>query len=123
MYEWPKELKEKTTSLLQSKYIKERQREPSKKTNTDANSQPKYQGESFAMHVFSFSQSQILIYEEFFYYLDEIKMPQAFPEVDPFEWWFENQKKFPILYKITRKYLGIPATSMPSERLFSDANN
>jgi hypothetical protein len=120
---WPEELKEKTISLLQSEYKKEKQKEPSKETNTNTNSQPKHQCKSFATRVFGLPQSQTPIYEEFSYYLDEIKTPQAVPEVDPFEWWRDNQKKFPILYKIARKYLGIPATSVPSERLFSDAGN
>ncbi|POG79011.1 hypothetical protein GLOIN_2v1766050 [Rhizophagus irregularis DAOM 181602=DAOM 197198] len=39
----------------------------------------------FASRVLGFSRSQIPIYEEHSYYLDEIKTPQALPEVDPFE--------------------------------------
>ena len=93
MHGWSEELKEKTTSLLRSEYVKERQKEPPKETNTNINYQPKYQDKTFAMRVFGFSQSQTPIYEEFSCYLDEIRMPQASPEVDPFEWWFENQKK------------------------------
>ena len=121
MHGWDEELKEKTISLLQSEYIKEKNL--SKETNTNTNSQPKRQHKTFATRVFGFLQSQSPVYEEFSYYLDEIKTPQAFPEADPFEWWRDNQKRFPILYKIARKYLGIPATSVPSERLFSDAGN
>jgi hypothetical protein len=55
--------------------------------------------------------------------LDEIKTPQTLSEVDPFEWWYENQKRFPTLYKIARKYLSIPVTSVLSKRLFSDTGN
>jgi hypothetical protein len=40
---------------------------------------------------------------------------------DIFEWWELNKHRFPTLYKLTLKYLPIPATSVPSERVFSKA--
>jgi hypothetical protein len=123
MHGWPEELKEKTTSLLRSEYKEEKQEESLKETNTNTHFQVNQKCNTFASRVFGFSRSQIPIYEELSYYLDEIKTPQALPEVDPFEWWYENQKRFPTLYKIARKYLSIPATSVPSERLFSDTGN
>ena len=35
------------------------------------------------------------------------------------QWWGENEEKFPNVSKLARKYLAIPASSAPSERVFS----
>jgi len=40
---------------------------------------------------------------------------------DPLAWWKEHEKIYPNLSKLARRVLAIPATSAPSERLFSVA--
>ena len=43
--------------------------------------------------------------------------------LDPLQWWKQKQDQFPILAKLARIYLAVPATSAPSERVFSKANH
>ena len=40
-----------------------------------------------------------------------------------FIWWNQHKEQFPILSVLAQKYLIIPSTSVPSERLFSDIGN
>ena len=42
-------------------------------------------------------------------------------QIDIYDWWQLNKHRYPHLYKLTLKYLSIPATSVPSERVFSKA--
>ena len=50
-------------------------------------------------------------------------MPIARENKNPLDWWKAKREIFPILSIIAQKYLGIPATSVASERLFSDTGN
>ncbi|CAB5142161.1 unnamed protein product [Rhizophagus irregularis] len=62
------------------------------------------------------------IKDEFQHYFDLVELP-VLEEYDPYLWWSTNKNQYPVLHKLAMKYLSIPATSMPSERLFSDAKN
>ena len=42
-------------------------------------------------------------------------------DTNPIKWWTVNAGRFPRLKKLARQYLAIPATSVPSERVFSAA--
>ncbi len=44
-------------------------------------------------------------------------------ETDPLKWWKEHETIFPALSHLARKYLLVPATSSPSERVFSCSGN
>ncbi|XP_061636646.1 E3 SUMO-protein ligase ZBED1-like isoform X1 [Phyllopteryx taeniolatus] len=49
--------------------------------------------------------------------------PSIDTEEDPLTWWKIHQVNFPHLAKLARKYLCIPATSSPSEKLFSTSGH
>jgi hypothetical protein len=41
---------------------------------------------------------------------------------DPLEWWKRTQLKYPYLARLARLYLAVPATSAPSEKIWSRAS-
>jgi hypothetical protein len=41
---------------------------------------------------------------------------------DPLQWWEEKKNVYPTLYELSKRLLSIPATSAPSERLWSLAS-
>ena len=45
----------------------------------------------------------------------------AMASLDPLEWWKMHNTQFSIIAKLARMYLAIPASSTPSERVFSRA--
>ncbi|XP_026470000.1 zinc finger BED domain-containing protein 4-like [Ctenocephalides felis] len=50
-----------------------------------------------------------------------INLPYLNRKQDPVQFWEERKNIYPALYKMAKKYLCIPASSVPSERLFSKA--
>ncbi|XP_046686986.1 E3 SUMO-protein ligase ZBED1-like [Homalodisca vitripennis] len=50
-----------------------------------------------------------------------IELPYLDRKANPLQFWEERKHIFPSLYKLAQMYLCIPATSVPSERLFSKA--
>ena len=38
---------------------------------------------------------------------------------NPLAWWKQNEEKFPLSARLAKKYLSLPASSAPSERIFS----
>ena len=45
------------------------------------------------------------------------------PDTNPLKWWRVHTAQYPVISKLTRKYLCICASSSPSERIFSIAGH
>jgi hypothetical protein len=52
-----------------------------------------------------------------------LNMSNVAGNVDPLGWWKDRQNELPMLAILANKYLCLSATSVPSERLFSDVGN
>lgn len=48
-----------------------------------------------------------------------LSLPAISADSDPLAWWKAHVEEMQMLSKVARKYLCIPATSVPSERVFS----
>ncbi|XP_065103982.2 E3 SUMO-protein ligase ZBED1-like [Paramisgurnus dabryanus] len=57
----------------------------------------------------------------------EIELYRREPSISlsccPLKWWRENSSKYPLLSPLVKAYFSIPATSVPSERVFSTAGD
>jgi hypothetical protein len=59
------------------------------------------------------SKSELLIY------LDEMNVSLADKEFDLLSWWKVNSHRFPVVSRMAKKFLIVPATSVSSESTFS----
>lgn len=59
-------------------------------------------------------------FEEIQSYLQE---SESSIHTNPLNWWRNNSNRYPNISKIAKKYLSTPATSVPSERVFSTAGD
>ncbi|CAG8566223.1 24919_t:CDS:2, partial [Cetraspora pellucida] len=119
---WPEEEKEKTITLLRSEYTLFKNDELLNRESGNKNryhfKEPKEKTISnFKSRLFEEEEEKINDDDEIDCYL-RFQTPQANSDKDLFKWWKDNKKDFSIFFKISQKYLGIPATSVPSERLF-----
>lgn len=77
--------------------------------------------EDFDMHVLLDQHDQSAatdVLYEMYQYLEEKTIPR---DKDPLLWWQKHEHSFPALSKLAEKYLAIVATSVPAERIFSNA--
>lgn len=77
-------------------------------------------GDSFIIEPTSTSTNEDVMKSELLRYKSEATIPL---DQRPLEWWSVHSFVFPNLCKLALKYLCIPATSVPSEQLFSTAGN
>ena len=120
MREWPEETRLNAISLLKEEFLLIKGKET---TVIQRNSRPAYLIGGFKSRLFGSEVDDVIVDDELNCYLNNIRTPQALPETDPFQWWIDHESRFLILFKVARKYLSILATSVSSERLFSDAGN
>lgn len=76
-------------------------------------------GDSFC-HMESSTQAQAGIEAEVDSYRKEASISLS---ACPLQWWRENAQRYPLLSTLAKSYLSVPATSVPSERVFSCAGD
>eukprot|EP01023_Acetabularia_acetabulum_P062027 TRINITY_DN7564_c0_g5_i1.p3 TRINITY_DN7564_c0_g5~~TRINITY_DN7564_c0_g5_i1.p3 ORF type:complete len:117 (-),score=8.40 TRINITY_DN7564_c0_g5_i1:178-483(-) len=63
-------------------------------------------------------QSQNIFNESFEYELKRYISEPIEQTFEPLDWWKQNEDRFPRLAQLAKIYLAVPATSVPSERIF-----
>jgi len=119
-------LRAQTMDLLREQYQKEVAKMPSTHSPATDVTPPSTKKMRFAdKHSDHFIQQ--LFRQEGPKEIDEIKiyfaLPPIQPKVSPLRWWIENKGALPVLWRLARRYLAIPGTSIPVERLWSHAGN
>ena len=74
----------------------------------------------FLLGTSSEAEDHLTVNDELEYFLKE---PAQDPDSDALQWWAKNHERFPTLSKLAKKLMCIPATSVPSERVFSTSGN
>jgi hypothetical protein len=123
---WDEKIQEKARTELTSQFnelINSNSAQSSSQINSlNKSSSVSHQGSLYSS-IFGKKSAIQKSVSELDHYLDPILTPIADDNVNPFEWWASRKTQFPNVAKLARKYLSIPASSAPSERLFSDAGN
>ncbi|XP_051797511.1 E3 SUMO-protein ligase ZBED1-like isoform X2 [Acanthochromis polyacanthus] len=52
-----------------------------------------------------------------------LSLPVISADEDPLSWWKTRKEEMPLLSKLAKKFMCIPATSVPSERIFSTSGH
>ncbi|KAK5910468.1 hypothetical protein CesoFtcFv8_004300 [Champsocephalus esox] len=86
-----------------------------------ATKRPRYDNKSAMLTLFGeeyHAEEPVTPEMELSHYCDEKCIA---PHLDPLDWWRVNETKYGRLAQLARSYLCVPATSVPSERVFSAA--